>query len=54
MDPEAKSMFFILSQEVRWKLPVTYNSPTDIYMKSMCPDLYFMENDDGEVDKALT
>lgn len=54
MDPEAKSMFFILSQEVKWKLPVTYNSLTDIYMKSVCPDLYFTENDDGEVDSALT
>lgn len=54
MDPEAKSMVFILSQEVKWKLPVTHKSLTALDMKSVCPDLYFMENEDGEVDHALT
>lgn len=50
-----KSVFFSLSQEVNWQQSVTYNSLTDIYKVYVsCPDLYFTENDDGEVDNALT
>lgn len=41
MDPEAKSMFFILSQEVNWQLSVTYKSLTNIYIKFMFPALTY-------------
>ena len=50
-----KSKFFSLSQEANWQLSVTYESLVYTYKVIVsCPDLYFIENVDGEVDNALT